>query len=203
MSALRDLANLELASTPGAAPKPPAAPTPSALPPVIPTAQRARSINGQQTDVLVQLFADRVVVVVTQMGRIGCMIQVSPPPSSLSTLPPMPPPTHLPSAPLQNPLAALPRPDPSSILTPLFGVPPSPHLSYLHDLYASQVAAIVFRKVGGGDVLSGGMKPVVLGIGLKQRIGGADGEDEDGVELTQAERETFKQVMEMVGECLG
>ncbi|BGO90720.1 hypothetical protein JCM10020v2_002363 [Rhodotorula toruloides] len=150
MSTLLDLANLDLASTPGATPKPSSAPAPSALPPVIPTAQRARSINGQQTDVLVQLFADRVVVVVTQMGRIGCMIQVSPPPSSLSMLPPMPPPTHLPSAPPQNPLAALPRPDPSSILTPLFGVPPSPHLSYLHDLYASQIGAIVFRKMGEG-----------------------------------------------------
>ncbi|BGP69585.1 hypothetical protein NBRC10513v2_002929 [Rhodotorula toruloides] len=203
MSALLDLANLDLASTPGAAPNPPSPPSASALPPVIPTAQRARSIDGQQTDVLVQLFADRVIVVVTQMGRIGCMIQVSPPLSSLSMLPPMPPPTHLPSAPPQNPLAALPRPDPSSILTPLFGVPPSPHLSYLHDLYAAQIAAIVFRKMGGGDVLSGGVKPVVLGIGLKQRTSGAEEGDEDDVELTQAERETFAQVMEMVGECLG
>lgn len=75
MSALLGLANLDLASTPGAAPKPASASTRPTLPPVIPTAQRARSINGQQTDVLVQLFADRVIVVVTQMGRIGCMVR--------------------------------------------------------------------------------------------------------------------------------
>ncbi|BGP23838.1 hypothetical protein Rt10032_c05g2444 [Rhodotorula toruloides] len=205
MSALLDIANLDIASTPGAAPKPSAAPAPSALPSVIPTAQRARSINGQHTDVLVQLFADRVVVVVTQMGRIGCMIQVSPPAFSLSMLPPMPPPSSFQSAQPRNTLATLPRPDPYSILTPLFGVPPSPHLSYLHDLYASQIAALVFRKMGGGDVLAGGLKPVVLGIGLRMQLsdGSAQGEDEDDVELTDPERETFAQVLDMVGECLG
>lgn len=121
-------------------------------------------------------------------------------------LPPMPPPASSHGAPPRNPLAALPRPDPSSVLTPLFGVPPSKHLSYLHDLYASQIAAIVFQKIGGGgDVLAGGLKPVVLGIGLKMqpKEGPAQTGEEDGVGLTEAERKTFAQVMDMVGECLG
>ena len=80
MSALVDLANLDLASTPNQQPPldhlasapPPSRPQP---PQAIPTAQRARKINGNHTDVLVQIFQDRVLVIVTQLGRIGAMVR--------------------------------------------------------------------------------------------------------------------------------
>ncbi|GAA6005475.1 uncharacterized protein JCM10292_007361 [Rhodotorula paludigena] len=198
MSALVDSANFDLASTPNQLP-PAAPPRPAPAPPqqAIPTAQRARRIHGVQTDVLVQVYADRVLVIVTQLGRIGCMIQVTPPPSALPSLPPPPRPSAASSPSI---LASLPPPHPSTLLSPLFGVPPSPHLSSLHDLYAAQVGAIVFRRfAAAGDGGAAPERPVVLGIGLK-RVEGVD-DDEGGV--TDGEKHTFEQVMEMVLECLG
>ncbi|GAA5918509.1 hypothetical protein JCM6882_001360 [Rhodosporidiobolus microsporus] len=210
MSGLIDEANLDLASTPGLPPPvSSAAPPPPPPPSVIPTAQRARIVNGVHTDVLVQSFADRILVVVTQLGRIGCMIQVSPPPPTLPS--PVPPPPSSNSL-----LASLPPPHPSTVLSPLFGVPPSPHISSLHDLYASQIGAIVFSRSGGGGgpgggledlggmpVLAGAAKPVVLGIALKIKppAEGEEGDGEGGV--TEEERQTFGEVMEMILECLG
>ncbi|GAA6004910.1 hypothetical protein JCM10207_008449 [Rhodosporidiobolus poonsookiae] len=204
MSALVDTDNLDLASTPGALPPSDPLPPPP-RPSAIPTAQRARIVNGVQTDVLVQSFADRILVLVTQLGRIGCMIQVSPPPPTLSAPPPLAPPSDDPT----SILASLPPPHPSTVLTPLFGVPPNPHVSSLHDLYASQVGAIVFLRLGGGADAAGGMpglgsaaKPVVLGIALKMRPGRAEEDDEEGG-VSDEERTTFAEVMEMVLECLG
>jgi hypothetical protein len=49
---------------------PPAAP---ALSPFV-TRQTAVEINGQHTDVVVQAFADRVFVTITQTGKIGTMV---------------------------------------------------------------------------------------------------------------------------------
>ncbi|GAA6037809.1 hypothetical protein JCM8097_005049 [Rhodosporidiobolus ruineniae] len=209
MSGLIDTANLDLASTPGVAPPQPAPPPPP--PSAIPTAQRARILNGVHTDVTVQLFADCTLILVTQAGRIGCMIQVSPPPPTLPTALP-PPPSLLPTSASSDAaafLASLPPPHPSTALTPLFGVAPTPHVGSLHDLYASQVGAIVFHQLGGAgggpdgmDAGGGaGVKPVVLGIGLKLPPPLAEGDEDGGV--TEEERQTFAEVMEMVLECLG
>ncbi|GAA5822063.1 hypothetical protein JCM11251_004844 [Rhodosporidiobolus azoricus] len=206
MAGLIDEANLDLASTPGLPPPVPSVAPPPPPPSVIPTAQRARIINGVHTDVLVQSFADRILVIVTQLGRIGCMIQVSPPPPTLPS--PVPPP---PSS--NTLLASLPPPHPSTILSPLFGVPPSPHIASLHDLYASQIGAIVFggsgrgaggmEDMGGMPVLASAAKPVVLGIGLKVKAPAAGDDEDDEGGVSEEERQTFGQVMEMVLECLG
>ncbi|GAA5950786.1 hypothetical protein JCM21900_002017 [Sporobolomyces salmonicolor] len=187
MSALLDVANLE--------PDQLAPSRPPSLPSAIPTAQRVRIVNGIQTDVLVQSFADRILVLVTQLGRIGCMIQVSPPPPTLpSSLPP-------PGATISSSLLPdLPPPHPSTLLNPLFGVPPTPHVSALHDLYASQIGAIVFRKFAL-EAAGGGAKPVVLGIGLKLSTAGKEEDEEGGV--SEEERGTFREIMEMVLECIG
>ncbi|POY74139.1 hypothetical protein BMF94_2951 [Rhodotorula taiwanensis] len=227
MASLIDDANLDLASTPGLPPvaaiaeaQQPSAPPPSA----IPTAQRARTVNGVHTEVLVQVYADRILVIVTQLGRIGCMIQVSPPPPSL----PAPPPPAPLTAPANGAssthaiLASLPPPHPSTVLSPLFGVPPDAHLASLHDLYAAQIGAIVFRRFGhgaegGGLGPPGGRetRPVVLGIGIKPAstrataagaLSGStdehDDEDGGGFGLSERDKETFAQVMDMVSECL-
>lgn len=77
MSALLDSANLDLASTPGLPPVAPVAPAAHAAPPppaAIPTAQQARVLNGTHTEVFIQVYADRILVIVTQLGRIGCMV---------------------------------------------------------------------------------------------------------------------------------
>lgn len=252
MASLIDDANLDLASTPGLPPvaaiaeaQQSSAPPPSA----IPTAQRARTVNGVHTEVLVQVYADRILVIVTQLGRIGCMvcstllslmwtihslrfnqtllhvqIQVSPPPPSL----PAPPPPAPLTAPANGAssthaiLASLPPPHPSTVLSPLFGVPPDAHLASLHDLYAAQIGAIVFRRFshgaeGGVMGPPGGQptRPVVLGIGIKPAstrataagaLSGStdehDDEDGGGIGLSERDKETFAQVMDMVAECL-
>ncbi|GAA6046337.1 hypothetical protein JCM3770_004870 [Rhodotorula araucariae] len=221
MSALLDAVNLDLASTPNqpppsaAAAAAPAPAPPPAHPAAIPSAQRARKVNGVQTDVLVQIFADRVLVIVTQLGRIGCMIQVTPPPSALPALPRAPPhpiaaANPAGSGPEQQKqqsgsiLASLAPPDPSTLLTPLFGAAPSPRLAALHDLYAAQVAACVFRRFGADEAAGGAggaPRPVVLGIGLKRT--GDDGDAEGEARVSEAEKRTFESVMEMVLECLG
>lgn len=112
----------------------------------------------------------------------GSQIQISPPPLSL------PPPITSTASSL---FPSLPAPNPSTTLTPLFGVAPSPHIGALYDLYANQVGAIVFE---GTDEMMGVSRPVLMGIALKDKSGGEEGVGED-------ERETFGEVMKMVGEC--
>ncbi|GAA5832016.1 hypothetical protein JCM3766R1_003687 [Sporobolomyces carnicolor] len=180
MSSLVDVANLE--------PEQRAVPPPAAG---VPTAQRARSIHSIQTDLLIQSFNDRIVVILTQLGRIGCLIQIQPPPS---TLPP-----SLPRPLSDTSSSSLPPPHPSLVLSPLFGVPSSPRVSALHDLYASQIASILFEKMSA-DTQGIEVKPVVFGIGLKRDADRDDDAEELGI--SEKERETFMQVMSMVKECI-
>jgi hypothetical protein len=42
----------------------------------VPTAQRVRLINSIQTELLVQSFKDRILVILTQLGRIGCLVRI-------------------------------------------------------------------------------------------------------------------------------
>lgn len=91
---------------------------------------------------------------------------------------------------------SLPPPHPATTLTPLFGVPPNAHAAVLHELYALQVGAIVFApKDADGDAWAGRSRPVLLGIALK---GAQRGEDEG---VSDEERSTFGEVMQMVAEC--
>jgi len=143
--------------------------------------QSAKLINGIHTEVCIQSYGDRILVLLTQLGKVGCLIQVSIPPTS--HLPPTPPPTALPSI-------------PSSIaLTALLGQPP-PDLHAVYHLYASQIATILWTHEGENAL----RRPVVVGVALK-RNGPADIE-EDGGALSQADRDLFAEVMTMVKELL-
>ncbi|GAA5893091.1 uncharacterized protein JCM6883_007564 [Sporobolomyces salmoneus] len=181
MASLIDVANLEHQQQ-----------LPPSLAPGVPTAQRVRSIHSIQTDLLIQSFHDRILVILTQLGRIGCLIQVLPPPSTL--------PAALPRPPNGSASPSLPPPHPSLVLSPLFGVPPTPHIAALHDLYASHVASILFEKMSA-DTQGMEVKPVVLGIGLKRKQDQQE-EGKEESEISEKERETFMQVMEMVKECI-
>ncbi|GAA6061248.1 hypothetical protein JCM10212_000689 [Sporobolomyces blumeae] len=206
MASLLDVDNLE---PPTSRPEPPQPQLQG-----VPTAQRVRTIRGHPTNVLVQAFRDRVMVTVTQLGKIGCIIQCTPPPAHL------PAPVTLASDPTRP---RLPPINPSTTLTPLFGVAPTPHLASLHDLYALQISSVLFDKLAreshGIEV-----KPVVLAIGLKkspsddlrERDATANGDSDDGSRhddddddddgsggaITAHERDTFNQVVEMVVECV-
>jgi len=98
----------------------------------------------------------------------------------------------------------LPPPDPSSTMTSLFGTARTEASDEVEQLYAAQMASIVFSsgqrggEEGGADgsVLGGG-KPVVVGLGLKP------GFVEPGEAGGDGGRERFAGVMKMLGDVVG
>lgn len=106
------------------------------------------------------------------------------------------------SIPQTAPLLAQPSPDqrdPNAItltpppppiqLTPLLGSAPTDHLQTLYALYASQVATIIWIAEAGG-LTDERRRSVIVGLALKK--------PEEGQGLSEVERETFHQVMDMV-----
>ncbi|KAG8887638.1 hypothetical protein FRB98_009253 [Tulasnella sp. 332] len=140
--------------------------------------QTTRSVNGVRTEILILSYADRVLVLLTQLGKIQASTPLAIP------LPPAPPPPALPPIP------------PSIALTPLFGQPPSPHLQTLYNLYVSQIASLIWAREGEGGI----RRPVVVGVALK--LSGASRSDDEEDDLTEDERVLFKEVMEMVTDLI-
>lgn len=216
-SSLLDIANLDLASTPNTLPPKIAeasAETGSAVQNAILTRQRARVVRDVHTEVFVQSFADRVLVLVTQLGRIGCLVRCSSfsvlgqeADGTLLQLQVNPPPAGIPSAFARNAAdpsrSSLPRPDPSMAVLSLFGAAPSRHVALLHEMYAIQTAAIIFDSAASAGERES--RPVMLGIALKRAQASTDGDsdDEDVSGISETERAVFGQVMEMVEECAG
>ncbi|KAI0707614.1 hypothetical protein C8Q76DRAFT_628244 [Earliella scabrosa] len=154
------------------------------------TATLVRELEGKQTDVLLQAFADRILVLVTQLGKVGSLIQATIP----STMPLLPPPPPDPSEPNVVPL---PIPPPSLQLTPLLGSAPSERIQTLHNLYASQIATIVWT-MEEASVLEADRRAIVVGIALAKTTGPLNSS-----ELTPHDRAVFYGVMEMVRELVG
>ncbi|KAG1827192.1 uncharacterized protein BJ212DRAFT_1310805 [Suillus subaureus] len=129
-------------------------------------------LEGVPTEIMVQGFADRILVLVTQMGKVGNLIQAS--------------------IPLTTPLLSahdeesnsltteFPTPPAAIQLTPLLGGASSEHLQTLHSLYAAQIATIIW--IEEAKKMAVDRKSVVVGIALR-REGNAD------------ERKTFHGVM--------
>ncbi|KAI0819540.1 hypothetical protein BC628DRAFT_1402112 [Trametes gibbosa] len=150
----------------------------------------ARELDGVSTDVLLQLFADRVVVLVTQLGKVGSLIEASMP----STMPLLPPPPPDPMAPNELPL---PIPPPSLQLTPLLGGAPTEQIQTLHSLYASQIATLVWT-LEEASAFEAERRPVVVGIALARAA-----QPSQSSELSAHDRSIFRGVMGMVRELLG
>ncbi|CAE6490264.1 unnamed protein product [Rhizoctonia solani] len=145
--------------------------------------QRARVINDVPTNLIVHSFGDRIVISITQLGKIGCLIQASIP-SSIPLLPPPPPP-------------ALPSPPTAISLTPLVGHPPDSRSQTLFNLYASQAATIAWSKAGQLN-----RRPVIVGLALKRTKAPMAHSDDDDFMVSENDRETFKQIMSMLMDCL-
>ncbi|KAG9074884.1 hypothetical protein FRC06_010406 [Ceratobasidium sp. 370] len=147
--------------------------------------QRAQEIQGVATNLVVHSFGDRIVIFITQLGKIGCLIQASIP-SSVPLLPPPPPP-------------ALPPPPTATTLTPLLGHPPDARSVTLFNLYAAQAAAIAWAKAG-----QLGRRPVIVGLALKRNRPTSSNADEaeDDFEISDVERATFREIMSMLMDCL-
>ncbi|KAI0671642.1 hypothetical protein C8Q78DRAFT_972793 [Trametes maxima] len=148
-----------------------------------------RIIDGVQTDVLIQAFADRVLVLVTQLGKVGSLIQATMP----STMPLLPPPPPDPSNPNEYPLAI---PPPSLQLTPLFGSAPTERIQTLHSLFASQIATLVWT-LEEASVLETDRRAVVVGIALAKPP-----QPPQSSELSAHDRTVFRGVMDIVRELL-
>ena len=89
----------------------------------------------------------------------------------------------------------MPTPDPGCSVTRLLGAPPSTTQETLTELYARQIAAIVFTHAGtsGDKALSAYEgRTVVVGLALKRRA------DEDEIGIDDQARATFAGVMGMV-----
>ncbi|KAF8559769.1 hypothetical protein OG21DRAFT_1453175 [Imleria badia] len=133
-------------------------------------------VGDLRTELIVQPFADRILVLVTQMGKVGNLIQASIP--STADLH-----AHT-SVDISNLLEPLPSPPPAIQLTPIFGSAPSAHMQTLYSLYAAQIATLLWLTIGGEP------RSVVVGIALcgsKEREEGEPGE---------REQQTFHAVME-------
>ncbi|KAF8965264.1 hypothetical protein BDZ97DRAFT_1904150 [Flammula alnicola] len=147
--------------------------------------QTSRDLDGKNTQVFLQSFADRILVLVSQMGKVGNLIQATLP-ATASLLPP--------SAEASQPnKILLPEPSPATELVPLLGSAPSAHLQTLHSLYASQIATIIWTEESKNG-LEAFRRSVVVGLALKS------GNPEDGA--GQGEREVLEGVMSMVYDLL-
>lgn len=108
-------------------------------------------------------------------------------------MPLLPPPPPDPSQPNVIPL---PVPPPSLQLTPLLGSAPSERIQTLHNLYASQIATLVWT-LEGASVLEADRRAVVVGIALAKALDPANSS-----ELTPHDRAMFYGVMNMVRDVL-
>ncbi|KAL7283601.1 hypothetical protein ACG7TL_003036 [Trametes sanguinea] len=153
------------------------------------TVNIARDVDGVHTDVLLQAFADRIMVLVTQLGKVGSLIEATIP----ATMPLLPPPPPDPEHPNEHPL---PDPPASIQLTPLLGSAPTERIQTLHSLYASQIATLVWT-LEQASVLDADRRPVIVGIALAK-----SSEPEHSSELSAHDRAVFRGVMEMVREVV-
>ncbi|KAF8844460.1 hypothetical protein BDN67DRAFT_962811 [Paxillus ammoniavirescens] len=138
-------------------------------------------VQGLSTEIIVQAFADRILVLVTQVGKVGNLIQASIPSTTPLRL----------DASFDRPNAApelLPSPPAAIQLTPLFGSAPSEHMQTLHSLYAAQIATLVWLAEDE-ELLGGDRRSVVVGIAL-QKATSARGED-----VNEEERNAYYGIM--------
>ncbi|TFK92311.1 hypothetical protein K466DRAFT_573158 [Polyporus arcularius HHB13444] len=155
------------------------------------TANIAREIEGVQTDVLLQAFADRILVLVTQLGKVGSLIQATVP-STMPLLPAPPPDPEHPN------IVPLPVPPPSLQLTPLLGSAPTERIQTLHSLYASHISTLVWT-MEEASVMEADRRAVVVGIALAKAPGTVA---DSSSELSPHDRRVFYGVMEMLRDLL-
>ncbi|KAJ3869955.1 hypothetical protein EV359DRAFT_28884 [Lentinula novae-zelandiae] len=152
-----------------------------------PSRNCTKTLYGVPTEISLQYYGDSTLILVTQVGKVGNLIQVSLP----ATIPltPSAPDTTEPNAPI------LPPPPIAIQLTPLFGSAPSDRIQTLHSLYASQIATIIWLAETENP-LQVVRKNVIVGIALRR----SDQAGELG--LTEMERQTFYGAMSAIQELL-
>ncbi|KAH7913731.1 hypothetical protein BJ138DRAFT_1145399 [Hygrophoropsis aurantiaca] len=149
--------------------------------------QASEELDGIHTELVIQAFADRIFVLITQMGKVGNLIQASIP--STTPLVPVDASNSEPDANL------LPPPPPAIQLTPLLGSAPSEHIQTLHSLYTAQVATLIWIAESE-KYLENNRRSVIVGIALKKSEGDASGD------LSEHERNVFHGSMVLLQKTL-
>jgi len=149
--------------------------------------QLSRVIDRQETEILIQHYADRVLVLVTQLGKVGNLIQASIPPTTQLFSPPL-------GGTASDPIPLI-EPSPSIELTRLLGSAQSDQVGTLQSLYASHIATMIWTQgmQVGGVMDNGDRRSVIVGLALKPSPKSDEGEG-----LNDATRNTFKGVMKLV-----
>ncbi|KAG8860416.1 hypothetical protein FRB91_003450 [Serendipita sp. 411] len=140
-----------------------------------------KELYGKQTEVLIQKYADRTLILVTQMGKVGSLIQASVPTA-----------TPFPSKPLfESSDPVLPEPPVAIALTPLMGTALDERSRTMTEIYVSQIATLFW-------CFNPGIRsPVVVGLALKREH---QSEEED--ETSEEDHLLFREMMKMIGEAI-
>ncbi|MBW0551415.1 hypothetical protein O181_091130 [Austropuccinia psidii MF-1] len=156
--------------------------------------QSARLIEGIHTEVVAQAFSDRILIVVTQTGKMGSLTQITMPLASIEHG------FEVSSGSEDGVVPPLPVPPTSLQLTSLLSSTPS-DLRPLFDTYLSQIAMLFFSRFTSNSsqgclkTLEQNQKPVVVGLALLPPSN-FNNQDE-----TFRERFRFSEIMKMVLEC--
>ncbi|VDB83124.1 unnamed protein product [Peniophora sp. CBMAI 1063] len=125
--------------------------------------QSKGDIGSVPTEVILQVFADRVMVLVTQLGKVGALIQASLPANSSFDDLVRDAVDELGEPAQDSGYPSLPPPPASITLMPVLGASgDQPLLS----LYASQIATLVWAAESG-PLGAGASRPVIVGLALK------------------------------------
>ncbi|KAG0147241.1 hypothetical protein CROQUDRAFT_656350 [Cronartium quercuum f. sp. fusiforme G11] len=160
--------------------------------------QSSRLIDGIRTDVLVQSFADRILILVTQLGKVGTLTQISMPMTSIDE------PYELsPAVPSLN-LPSLPVPHTSLQISPLLSTPPSDS-KIIYEVYLNQIGMLVLTGFGPrpnpplppSQAFGRGSRQLVVGLALDFASKASKAGEGD----SDKERIKFGSIMEMVMEC--
>lgn len=151
-----------------------------------------------------QRFTDRILILVTQLHKVGALYQASAPLNSLPSVQRIREPT---TSELQE--LHLPPPDPSLAVSKLMGSVSSEEQETLHHLYVSELASLVFGGLGTlpEDVDMDTYQPfegrtVVVGLALKDvRKSGSLEQQQSLEEVGKLERTTFAQVAKLALAC--
>jgi proteasome assembly chaperone 3 len=162
---------------------------------------RMKDIQGVQTEILLQSYSDRTMVLVTQMGKVGSLVCAYIPFSRCilynklntwqiqATIPATIPLPEIPNSLSED--ISLPEPPVSIVLTPLLGTAPSPHLQTLTDIYVSQIATLIWCSNPASRA------PVIVGFNMMRPK-----QSEEEESTNEMDREKYLVIMNTVLEML-
>lgn len=156
---------------------------------------RSSNISDVNTDVLIQQYADRILVFVSQLDKVGSLVMplhvdISILITGFKIQASLPATIPLENSNERDTQSTFPSPSPAIEITPLLSSAPSEQIQTLHNLYVSQIASLIWTAEAEQGVE--GRRPVILAIALKRSLDSDEAPDQ----------ETFTRVMGMIQSIL-